>query len=148
MLPAQRQALEDLASQAYGDAAVSEVIRPSAVLPEAAARRILAEMSMRDARSEGIWIAEPSRWDRYDMPWNGADGGAGSSQLLGSLQVMYGRPARYEITVFRATITSAGAASGWTVESLCDEAFAFGGLTLADCPRADLAGPPPPVRVH
>jgi len=35
---------------------------------------------------------------------------------------------------------------GWTVESLCDEALGFGGLTLATCPRADLKPPPKPFR--
>ena len=59
---------------------------------------------------------------------------------------MYGRPGRYDITVFRVTITRAGSATGWTVQSLCDEAFAYGGLTLAGCPRATLAAPPQPFR--
>jgi hypothetical protein len=146
-LPTKTQAMEALASHAYGDAAVTEVIRPSAVLPESAARRILAELSICDARSGGLWIADPARWQRYDRPWDGA-AGEPSSRLLGTLQVIYGRPARYEITVFRVTITSAGAAAGWSVTSLCDEAFAYGGLTLASCPRADLAPPPGPFHMR
>jgi hypothetical protein len=32
------------------------------------------------------------------------------------------------------------------VESLCDEALAFGGLDLATCPRATLQAPPKPFR--
>jgi hypothetical protein len=144
-LPTQRQALEALASHAYDDIAITEVVRPAAVLPESAARRVLAELSVRDARADGLWVAEPARWQRYDSPWDGIDEGPGHSRLMGTLQVIYGRPGRYDITVFRVTITALGAAAGWQVESLCDEAFAFAELTLASCPRADLPPPPAPL---
>jgi hypothetical protein len=147
-LPTQRLALEALASQAYNDAAVNEVIRPSAILPESAARQVLAELAVRDARAGGHWIAEPSRWQRYDRPWDGGAQEPGRAQLMGSLQVIYGRPGRYDITVFRVTITALGAAAGWEVGSLCDEAFGYAGLTLASCPRADLAAPPSPFRMR
>jgi hypothetical protein len=50
------------------------------------------------------------------------------------------------ITIYRATITRFGHQHGWTVETLCDEAHGFGGLTLAGCPRVDLAPPPRPFR--
>jgi hypothetical protein len=103
---------------------------------------------LRDARTEGHWIAQPTNWRRFDRPWNGVDGTPGTSQQVGTLQIVYGKPTRYEITVFRATVTRAGAAGGWTVESLCDEAFGYGGLTLATCPRADLQAPPPPFRMR
>jgi hypothetical protein len=39
-------------------------------------------------------------------------------------------------------VTEVGVAAGWTTDSLCDEAFSFAGLTLANCPRAALAAPP------
>jgi hypothetical protein len=64
------------------------------------------------------------------------------------LQVAYGTPTRYEITIYRATITTFGTVHGWTVESLCDEALDFGNLTLANCPRADLKPPPKPFRFY
>lgn len=146
--PDHQEALEALAATAYDEASVTEVIRPAAVLPELAARAVLSELSLRDVRAGGVWFAEPACWRRYDRPWNGLDGGPGTAQLLGSMQVTYGMPTRYEITVFRATITQAGTAAGWTVTSLCDEAFAYGGLTLAACPRADLAPPPKPFRMR
>jgi hypothetical protein len=141
-------ALELLANAAYGDEAISEVIRPSAVLPEAAARAVLSELVLRDARSEGEWVAEPTSWQRYTGRWDDLDGGPGSAQLIGTMQVAYGTPTRYEITVFRATITTFGAAEGWTVSALCDDAFRHGGLTLESCPRADLAAPPRPFRMR
>ena len=133
--------------QAYVDAvdegAVTQVIRPAAVIPEEAAHDVLMALSLRDVRVGGVWQAEPSVWRRFDAPWEGDDAGVGS-ELIGSIQIAYGVPTRYEITIFRATITKVGAQQGWTVEALCDEALAFGGLSLASCPRADLKPPPRP----
>jgi hypothetical protein len=37
-----------------------------------------------------------------------------------------------------------GQTRGWTVETLCDEALAYGGLSLDNCPRAQLTAPPKP----
>lgn len=136
---------EELAAAAYEDVAVTEVIRPSAVLPESAARAVLVELAMRDVRQDGVWSSTPTLWQRYDRPWRGEDD-PGGSELLGSLHVTYGSPTKYSITIYRATITRAGEAEGWTVESLCDEALSFGGYTLAQCPRAELSAPPKPFR--
>jgi hypothetical protein len=141
----QRQALEALASLSYGDEAVSEIIRPAAVLPENAARLVLAELMHRDVRNGGPWLAEPALWRRYDRDW--INGDEASANLIGTLQVAYGTPTRYEITVFRATLTQVGTDTGWTVSQLCDEAFGYGGLTLASCPRASLVPPPRPFRL-
>jgi hypothetical protein len=137
---------EELAAAVYEDVAVTEVIRPSAVLPETAARAVLVELAMRDVRQEGHWSSSPTLWQRYDRPWDGFDE-PGGSQLLGSLHVTYGTPTKYAITVYRVTVTKIGAVHGFTVESLCDEALGYGGYTLADCPRADLAPPPKPFRM-
>lgn len=135
--------LELLVSEAMGDeGAVTEVIRPSAVIPEEAARTVLMELALRDQRSGGLWLAEPSVWRRYDRPTAPGE----TPDLIGSIQVAYGTPTRYEITLYRVTVTRFGAAAGWTVASLCDEALGFGGLTLAECPRAELAPPPSPFR--
>jgi len=136
---------EMLAAQAYDEFVITEVIRPAAVLPESAAREVLVELAFRDVNAGGLWHARPSDWHRYDRPWPGPED-LGGAQLLGSMQVAYGTPTRYEITIYRATITAAGTQQGWTVESLCNEALGLGGLTLASCPRADLAPPPRPFR--
>ena len=140
--------LEQIAEQAYADASVTEVIRPAAVLPEAAARQVLVELAYRDVRSGGLWSSSPILWQRFDAPWNGVNGEPGEAALVGSLQVVYGTPTRYAITVYRATISAAGAALGWTVAALCDEALSFGGYTLEECPRAELKAPPPPFRLR
>jgi hypothetical protein len=140
--------LEMLSAAVNDEFIVTEVIRPAAVLPELAARAILADLALDDVRAEGVWLAEPSSWRRYDRAWDGADGGPGAARLIGELQVAYGTPTRYDVTVFRVTISSEGAAGGWTVAGLCDEAFGFGGLTLATCPRAALNEPPRPFRLR
>ena len=141
----QDDSLELLAAEAYGDVAVTAVIRPAAILPERAARQVLVELAHRDVRSGGTWFSTPAMWQRYDGPWAGLDQ-PGEAQLLGTMQVAYGVPTHYDITIYRATITVVGSAQGWTVEALCDEALGYGGYTLAACPRADLRDPPPPFR--
>jgi hypothetical protein len=138
---------EELAAAVYEDVAVSQVIRPAAILPENAARVVLVELAVRDARNGGYWTSSPVLWQRWDGAWDSPEE-AGSANLLGSLQVTYGTPTRYAITIYRATVTHEGALQGWTVEALCDEALGLGGYTLADCPRADLAPPPPIFRMN
>lgn len=131
------------------DGGVTEVIRPAAVVPEEAARTILVELSLHSVVAGGLWHGQPSRWDRYDRPWPAPDGpgtGPDAAQLLGSIQVAYGTPTKYEITIYRVTVTHAGAALGWSVQSLSDEALGLGDLSLAKCPRARLSAPPKPFR--
>lgn len=115
------------------------------MLPEHAARTVLVELAVRDVRSGGVWESSPSLWRRFDRPW-ADDGDQGDAVLIGTMQVAYATPTRYEITVYRATVTGFGAQHGWTVELLCDEALGLGGLTLLTCPRAALRPPPPVFR--
>jgi hypothetical protein len=136
---------ELLANEAYAEGVVSQVIRPAAVVPEEAARAILVELALRDVQNGGVWQSEPNLWSLYDRPWHGATNPAGA-ELIGNIQVAYGTPTKYEITLYRVTATRFGTEAGWTVDSLCDEALGYGGLTLAQCPRAALAAPPRPFR--
>lgn len=137
-----------LAGDTLDEGVVTEVIRPAAVIPEEAARKIVMELALRDVRVDGVWEAEPSVWRRFDKAWDGINGTPGSAELMGTIQVAYGVPTRYEITIFRATITRLGSEHGWSVNDLCDEALQVGGLTLDTCPRADLKPPPAPFRFH
>jgi hypothetical protein len=141
-------AIERLISEACEEGMVTEVIRPAAVIPEQSARAILINLAMQDVSMGGLWRAEAAAWQRFDRPWNGADRGRGSAELLGTIQIIYGTPTRHEITVFRASITRPGQALDFTVTTLCDEALGFGGLTLATCPRANLRPPPQPFRFN
>lgn len=129
----------------YDEGVITEVIRPAAIVPEEAARGILVELSLNSVHAGGRWLGEASRWNRYDRPWeSGADPGAAG--LIGSIQIAYGTPTKYEITIYRVTITLLGSQLGWTVQTLSDEALGFGDLTLAQCPRAALQTPPKPFR--
>ena len=121
---------------------LSEVIRPAAIVPEHAARLVLVELARRDLSNGGEWKSEPQLWSRFDGP-SGQDGER-PPQLMGTIHVSYGTPTKYEITVYRVTVTAAGLAAGWTVASLTDEALRFGGLTLEECPRATVNPPPRP----
>jgi hypothetical protein len=129
---------------------VETVIRPAAVLPERAAQLILSALARQDVAGSGVWHTSPTLWQRYDRPWDGPLGARGGAVLLGSIAVVYGTPTRASITVYRAAITAEGVDRGWNVDTLCDEAFAYAGLTLASCPRASLSTPPgrDPFRVR
>ena len=118
------------------------IIRPAAVLKEQEAARVLAELEQLDVSKGGAWNVVPGLWQRYDRPWDGEGGMMGSARLMGTIGVIYGSPSRHDITIYRVTVTVDGSAAGWSVESLCDDALSFVGLTLADCPRADLLSPP------
>ncbi len=118
------------------------IIRPAAVLPERAAQLILSALRQQDVTAGGIWNTTPTLWQRYDRPWDGPLRSRGSAILIGSIAVVYGTPTRSSITVYRAAVSDEAVAAGWTTEALCDEAFGYASLTLASCPRADLATPP------
>ena len=136
---------ELLMAQAYDEGVVTEVIRPAAIIPEESTRAVLVELALRDVQNGGVWQSEPSLWSRYDRPWEGY-GSPGEAELLGTIQVAYGTPTRYEITIYRVTVTKFGNEQGWTVEKLCNEALGYGHLDLAGCPRASLSAPPKPYR--
>ena len=138
---------EILSTEAYDDGVVTEVIRPAAIVPEQSARHVLVELALHDVRMGGVWWSEPTNWRRYDQPWNAPDGSVGTAQLMGTMQIAYGTPKRFDITIFRATITRVGREHGLTVSDLCDEALGFAGLSLATCPRAELKAPPKPFPV-
>jgi hypothetical protein len=135
---------ELLVAGAYDEGVVTEVIRPAAIVPEESARAILVELALHDAANGGLWHAEPALWSRYDRPWDRST--ADTAELIGSLQVAYGTPTKYEITIYRVTVTRFGTEHGWTVESLTNAALVFGNLDLASCPRAALNDPPKPYR--
>lgn len=125
--------------------AVTQVVRPAAIIPEAAARAILTGMAAGSVLTGGLWLAEPSRWVRYNQPWT-LPLDQGRTVRLGTIRVAYGMPTKYEITLFQASVTQAGVNAGLTAEGLADEALRFGGLTLAGCPRAAILPPPKPFR--
>ena len=135
----------EMFASVYDEGQVTEVIRPAAIVPEEAARAILVELALSDAQNGGLWVSNPTSWSRYDRAWD-APGEPGPAQRIGTVHVAYGVPTRYEITVYRVTVTGHGSQQGWTVTTLCDEVLATAGLSLATCPRATLSAPPRPFR--
>jgi hypothetical protein len=121
---------------------ISEVIRPAAVLLQTEAQLVVAALSNLDVAKGGVWIVNPGMWQRFDHAWDGPGGMAGSARLVGTIASTYGAPTRYDITIYRVTVTSHGHDKGWTVESLCDDALGYAGLTLKSCTRAELKTPP------
>ena len=128
-----------------GEGAETRTIRPAAIIPEAAAHAILNGMTENSVHSGGLWLAEASRWVRYDAPWT-EPVEHGRTVRLGTVRVAYGMPTKYQITLFQVTLTPAGVTSGLTPDDLADEALSMGGLTLSVCPRATVAAPPKPFR--
>jgi hypothetical protein len=120
----------------------THVIRPAAVLRAIEGERVVEALTQLDVATGGIWNINPGLWQRYDKPWDGVGGMAGSSKLVGTIGSAYGTPTRYDITLYRVTITNHGADLGWSVDSLCDDALGYAGLTLATCTRAELRNPP------
>ncbi|MHB1738385.1 MAG: hypothetical protein ACYCXA_02670 [Actinomycetes bacterium] len=139
--------IEALAAEAFDGGSISEVIRPAAILPEDLAHVVITELALRDVRCGGVWWTTPQSWRRYDRPWRGPED-PGAAVLLGTLQVIYGSPSRYAVTIYRATLTAAAGTAGWTVRALCDEALGLAGLSLDTCPRAEFAEPPTPFRLR
>jgi hypothetical protein len=123
---------------------IERIIRPSAVLPAAAAAQVVRALEQRDVSRGGVWNATVTLWQRFDRAWNGPAGLRGTAKLLGSIAVMYDSPTRNQITIYKVTVTEDGIEAGYTVEKMCDEALSYCGYTLASCPRADLVAPPPP----
>ncbi len=137
---------ERLMAEAYDDGVVTAVIRPAAIVPEEQARLVLVELALRDVYAGGYWNATPTLWRRFDRSFE-PDTPLEEAHVIGSLQVAYGTPTRYDITIYRATVTNLGQEHSYTVETLVDEALGYGGLNLASCPRADLQPPPPPFKM-
>ncbi|MCU1591108.1 MAG: hypothetical protein JWP11_2364 [Frankiales bacterium] len=117
------------------------VIRPAAIVPERAARLLLAWVAVHDVTHGGVWAHDVGYFKRFSGPFNGPAGMRGSAVLLGSIHVTWDK---YDVTIFRVSITEEGVARGMTVEGVCNELLKHAGLTLATCPRADLAPAPVP----
>jgi hypothetical protein len=118
------------------------VIRPAAVIDDRQARELLSELARLDVSRGGLWSGSTSLWQRYDRPWNGPSGSRGDSEAVGSIFVTYNKPADYWVTIYRVSISDHGRVLGWTVDRLTDELLRAVGLTLASCPRAEMADAP------
>ncbi|GMA89345.1 hypothetical protein GCM10025868_45950 [Angustibacter aerolatus] len=133
-------------AEAYDEGVVSEVIRPAAIVPEEAARAVLVEPG--PAR----------RAERWRLAVGAAGCGACTTgpgtvtttrpapRLIGTIQVAYGTPTKYEITIYRVTVTRFGVDNGWTVTSLTDAALEYGEPHPRRLPPRHPQRPPRPFR--
>jgi hypothetical protein len=137
-VPLDQRPLRDLTAPAPES---TRVIRPAAVLPARAAREILTWLADHDVTEGGCWAHDVSYVKRFSGPFDGLSGMRGSAVLLGSLHITWDR---YSVTIYRVSLTEEGLARGLTVDGLCDEVLGVAGLSLATCPRADLADAPLP----
>jgi hypothetical protein len=139
------RAEEDAMERSDPEGTVTRLFQPNAVVPAAAAREISTGIAAHSVYDNGLWLTEPSCWVRYDRPWSGSREQRRTTRL-GTVRIAYGTPAKYEITICQVGVTQAGSEAGITVQSLLDEALAFGSLSLAQCSRAALSTPPKPFR--
>ena len=121
--------------------ASTRVIRPAAVLEDRDARAVMQWLGRHDVTAGGCWAHDVSYIKRFSGPFDGPSGMRGSAVLLGSIYITW---ERYQVTIYRVSITDEGAAAGLTVEGLCDEVLQVIGLSLASCPRAQLVEAPVP----
>jgi hypothetical protein len=120
----------------------SEIIRPAAVLRQQEAQRVVDALTDLDVSTGGPWNINPGLWQRYDHAWDGVGGMTGTAKLVGTIATTYGAPTRYDITIYRVTVTEHGQKLGWSVGSLCNDALGYAGITLDTCTRAELNTPP------
>ena len=111
--------LETFITELYDPTTVTEQIHPAAVLAEEPGHVVIMGLSAIDVRHNGVWDTSTGSWTRYDRPWiSAAD--PGDAVAVGAVHVTYGVPSRYDITLYRVSITAHGAELGWTVPALVD----------------------------
>lgn len=137
ILPSSLPPPPPIVAQAETRAEHDVVVRPAAVINEAAARQVVAWLDAHSLEHGGLWSVGTSTgiWQRYDRPWNGAFGARGEAQLVGTVYVTYDRPRRFEVVIHRVQVTDLGLMAGWTTSKLVDEILSTVGLSLATCPR-------------
>jgi len=138
--------LETFITELYDHpAGTTEQIVPAAVLAEEPGHVVIMALSAVDVRHHGVWDVSTGEWTRYDQAWiSPLD--PGDAQAVGAVHVTYGVPSRYDITLYRVTITPHGAELGWTVQALVDEVLRPAYLSLDTVPRAALKAAPKPFR--
>lgn len=113
------------------------IIRPAAVIPETAARELLAWLDANSLAQGGLWNVGRATgvWQRFDKARHGEFGERDDSQLVGAIYVTYDLPRRFEVVLHRVQITDHGLMLGWTTTRLVDELLGYVGLSIATCPR-------------
>lgn len=131
-----------LAPNAIAVPALSSQVRPALVLAERETRALLEAAHQYDVGANGRFSAGPAGVQVWSGPFDGANGGHGSSLHLGSVDWSYDTPAKHYATIYRAMVTANGVASGETTESILGTVLALVGLTTEGT-RLEMPVPPP-----
>jgi hypothetical protein len=121
--------------------ALSSHVRPALVLQEREARRLLEGAHCHDVSVGGTFSAGPAGVQVWSAPWDGPNGGHGTSLHLGSVDWSYDTPVKHYCTIYRAMVTEAGVAAGETTTSILARVMALSGVTV-EGDRVSLAQPP------
>ncbi len=110
--------------------------RPDVVLPVERVRAVLAAAARRDVARGGPFSPGPAGVQVWSGPWNGPNGGRGTSEHLGSVDWTYDQPVHYYVTLYRIMLTVAGAAAGLTTDTLLNNVMALVGADAPTRPPA------------
>ena len=125
--------------------AVAEQVRPTLVLREEQSRALLRAAAHQDVARGGCLSAGPAGVQVWSRPFDGPDGTAGTSELLGSVDWTYDTPIRHHVTVYRVVVTVAGSALGIAPSQLLRHVLRTAGVET-EAAGADVAAvhvPPP-----
>jgi hypothetical protein len=111
------------------------------VLQEREARRLLEGAHCHDVSVGGTFSAGPAGVQVWSAPWDGPNGGHGTSLHLGSVDWSYDTPVKHYCTIYRAMVTEAGVAAGETTTSILARVMALSGVSV-EGDRVSMAQPP------
>lgn len=130
-----------LAPSAVAVPALASHVRPALVLPERHARALLEGAATFDVGEHGCFLAGPAGVQLWSGPWDGPEGGPGTSLHLGSIDWCYDTPNRHYCTIYRAMVTQAGVDAGESPLSVLGRVLSLAGLPIDDT-RVSLPQPP------
>lgn len=130
-----------LVANAVAVPALTSAVRPALVLPERAARALLAGAREADVGAGGSFAAGPAGIQVWSGPFDGPGGSRGNAEHLGSVDWTYDTPVKHWAMIYRAMVTDGGLARGETTTSILQRVLALAGLTV-EGERVQLAQPP------
>lgn len=119
-------------------------VAPALVLPERDIRTVATVAGRHDVSDGGCWSVGPSGVQLWSGPWDGALGGRGSAEHLGSVDWSYDTPVMQYVTVYRVLVTTAGTSAGETTASILDRVLGLAGLQSRGDAGGRAAVVPPP----
>ncbi len=107
---------------------VGQQVSPSLVMPDRDIRAVVVAVGREDVAAGGCFSVGPAGVQLWSGPWDGALGGRGESQHLGSTDWSYDTPVLQYVTIYRVLVTAAGLAAGHTTDSVLARVLGAAGL--------------------